>query len=242
MLLAVILIVILILINPSPYCIFAWYRYGKSEYCRLTGNSYLYVLSDKGRYGEFLTYRKLAKIDGNKQFLFNIYIPKEDGTTTEIDALLIHETGLYVLESKNYSGWIFGTDTQKNWTQTLPQGKGRAPVKNKFFNPVMQNKGHTRALRTYLKDEQLPIRSVIVFSERCELKKVEITDSNCIVIKRDDLTWTMKALIKQAENILTAAGIDEIFQKLYPLTQMSDAQRQAHVDNINEKYKGGKKL
>ena len=57
------------------------------------------------------------------KFLFNIYIPKKGNETTEIDVLMISSKGLFVFESKNYSGWIFGGDNQKYWYQTLPSNR-----------------------------------------------------------------------------------------------------------------------
>ena len=95
--------------------------------------------------------------------LTNVYIPKNDGTTTEIDLLMINKTGIYVFESKNYSGWIFGDEKSKNWTQTLKGGK-----KNKFFNPILQNRAHINALKKLVKDvDSNNFYSYIVFSDRC---------------------------------------------------------------------------
>ena len=116
-------------------------KYEKTEYYLQTKIPYGSVRFDKGRLGEFYTYRYLKILEGYKRFLFNVYLPKENGETTEIDVILLHETGIYVFESKNYSGWIFGTETQQYWTQTLPVGKGKSQ-KTKFFNPIIQNKVH----------------------------------------------------------------------------------------------------
>lgn len=64
----------------------------------------------KGRYGEMLTAGKLhfLRLLGHKgKVLSNVYIPKEDGETSEIDVMFLTEKGIFVIESKNYSGWIF---------------------------------------------------------------------------------------------------------------------------------------
>ena len=97
--------------------------------------------------------------------------------------MLLHDSGLYVFESKNYSGCIFGTETQKNWTQTLPMGKGKSK-KNHFFNPIIQNKGHIKWLKTYLQSNNFPIFSCIVFSDRCTLKNINLTSGEHDVINR----------------------------------------------------------
>lgn len=147
------------------------------------------TIFDKGSYGEFLTFCMLEKA-GENNILTNIYLPKKDGTTTEIDLLMVDTTGIYVFESKNYSGWIFGDEKSKMWTQSLKGGH-----KNKFFNPIWQNKGHISALDNYL-DGQFSeaFYSYIIFSERCELKKVNFSSSNISVIKRNKLIHEYKKI------------------------------------------------
>ena len=87
-------------------------RYKKTEYYIQTKNPYGKMRRNKGQQGEFYTYKNLRPLKGYKRFLFNCYLPKEDGETTEVDVILLHESGIYVFESKNYSGWIFGTESQ----------------------------------------------------------------------------------------------------------------------------------
>ena len=72
-----------------------------------------------GQFGEFATEFALTNdnLDGELVVLKNLYVPLQ-GKTTEIDLLMIHEKGIFVFESKNYSGWIFGSSDQLNWTQS----------------------------------------------------------------------------------------------------------------------------
>ncbi|MGN0666312.1 MAG: NERD domain-containing protein [Huintestinicola sp.] len=208
-------------------------EYKKSEYYQQSNTPMLSTITDKGKYGEYLTYRNLMGIEGHKKFLFNCYIPKENDETTEIDVIMIHETGIYVFESKNYSGWIFGTETNKQWTQTLPAGKGRSH-KSHFLNPIMQNKLHIKWLRSYLSTE-LPIFSFIVFSERCTLKDIKLTSSTHYVIQRNYILEAVRNVITANSCVLSAADIDSLYDRLYALTQVSDAVRTEHVRQINEK-------
>lgn len=63
-----------------------------------------------GRRGEKLTERelKLVKFFGRDgKVLRNVYVPKDNGETSEIDVLFITQKGIFVFESKNYSGWMF---------------------------------------------------------------------------------------------------------------------------------------
>ena len=230
---------ILMLLLPLLACfgLYLWFqiaKYKRTEYFKQTGNSYFSVLFDKGRLGEYYTYRYLKGLKGTKKFLFNIYFPKDNGETTETDVLLLHDSGIYVFESKNYSGWIFGTETQPYWTQTLPTGRKRSH-KSRFFNPILQNKVHLKWLHRYLEDERLPMYSYIVFSDRCTLKDITLTSAEHHVINRYNILPAVKENSKRAGKLLTPEQIDVLYEKLYPLTQVDKAQKLAHVEAVRQK-------
>ena len=67
---------------------------------------------ERGDAGENIIYSALNKVRGRKALLPNCYIPVGQKGTTEIDMIFLHESGLYVIESKNYSGWIFGNEAR----------------------------------------------------------------------------------------------------------------------------------
>lgn len=212
------------------------YKYRKSTYYTTTKLPYLKVRFDIGLNGEYLTYKKLQSYEKrNAKFLFNCYLPKRDGTTTEIDVMLIDTSGIYVFESKNYSGWIFGKETAKTWTQTLPQGRGKKAHKEQFLNPIFQNKLHIRCLQEVLEKETL-IHSVVVFSERCTFKNVDV--QNNIVIKRSDLSIVVKKIALKYKDSLTPDEVKMLYEKLYPYTQVTEQVKRNHVTSIKEKEMG----
>ncbi len=210
------------------------YRYKKTAYYHQTHISYLSVVFNKGRLGEYYTYKYLKKLEGYQRYLFNVYLPKDDGETTELDVVLLHESGIYVFESKNYSGWIFGTEFQPYWTQTLPTGRGRSQ-KNSFYNPVLQNKGHLKWLQAFLNDQSLSFYSFIVFSDRCTLKKVSTSSENLYVLNRYNLLSKVRQVAAETGNHLSTDKIDELFATLYPLTQKSEAEKQIHINQVKQK-------
>ena len=184
---------------------------------------------NKGNFGEFQSYKHLFLTPGKREFIHNCYLPVENGLS-EIDLLMIHETGLYVIESKNFSGWIFGDEKQKEWTQILAGGK----QKNRFYNPIWQNAGHINALREFFSDyKDVPIFSLVVFSERCELKKITLHSNNALVIKRDQLKSTFKKQI-QGKSKCSSEMMKNIYQRLLPLCKMDDEVKQQHTDRIND--------
>lgn len=183
---------------------------------------------DKGAYGEWLTEYLFGNnnIKGYSKSLHNIYIPYR-GKTSEIDVLLVHEKGIFVIESKNYSGWIFGNAEQANWTQCLPNKD-----KNKFYNPIKQNRTHINALSRFLEIDKNKMTSFIVFSERCELKKVPDDTEEFIILRRQFLLKRVRQELEKQEKIFSKEEIDEIILKLIPLTNVSDEIKQKHIEEI----------
>ena len=217
--------------------------------------------SDKGAYGEDLIHKEIKgfEIDGGK-ILRNIYIPREGAESTEIDLVLIYKGGIYVLESKNYSGWIFGSDDAKMWTQCLTQGRNKAAIKNQFLNTIYQNKLHIECLKKLLNDyasgefserkreelvnsnffenklkKQVPIHSIIVFSERCKLRDIKLTRNDTFVVKINDLKELIFNLNVKYYNCLNDNDIEWIYSVLQSYTMVSENFKEKHIENIRSK-------
>lgn len=231
------LVIVLIVIALSIIYLYAENKeYKEGTYYKLTNIPLLKLKNDIGKYGEYLTYKYLKRYEEDgARFLFNIYVPKTDETTTEIDALMISKKGLFVFESKNYSGWIFGKDNQRFWYQTLPSGRGRSH-KEKFYNPVFQNNTHIKYLKRNLGDD-IPMYSIITFSERCVFKSIVVNNKNIKVIHRQQVNAVVTSICNKIPNdVLTAAQIDKIYNTLYPHTQVDDNIKQKHIEDIQNKY------
>lgn len=194
------------------------------------------ILDEKwtGRYGEKLTARelKLAGIFGKKgKILRNIYLPKENGETAEIDVIYITKKGIFIFESKNYSGWIFGDEKSRYWTATLPNG-----VKNRFYNPIWQNNSHMKWMRKYI-GEDIPLFSIIVFSNRCGLKKVTVYSEDIKVIQRDQTYAAVRDIWKANHDAFSDEQVEKLYVSLKNLTNVDEAVKQAHIESIEKKYK-----
>jgi restriction system protein len=112
----------------------------------------------KGLMGEFII-NVFAQWQLDKEqyhLIKNITLATDDGTT-EIDHIIVSIYGVFVVETKNMKGWIFGSPHQKMWTQKIYKHK------NKFQNPLHQNYKHTKTLETLLELEESQVHSVIVF-------------------------------------------------------------------------------
>lgn len=214
--------------------IFLYYdhKYKKTSYYQCTGKPYLFVLNNSGRYGEYLAYKKLERLeDHGAKFLFNLYIPKANGETTEIDMIMICSKGVFVFESKNYSGWIFGSEKQVNWYQTLPTGKGKSH-KETFYNPIMQNQSHVKHLYEFIKG-MAPIYSVVVFSDKCTLMDVQINRSDVGVVHLSYLDQVVSTVLNQNNDvILDEKHVGLLYDQLYPCSQISEVQKAEHVQKV----------
>ena len=216
------------------YYIIVIKRYKESTYYKDTKLPYFAMRYDVGRLGEYLTYKYLRKYEEEgAKFLFNCYLDKDNGETTEVDVIMIHKSGIFVFESKNYSGWIFGEEKNKNWTQTLPQGK--KSHKEHFLNPILQNKLHIKWLKIKLNNENLPIHSIIVFSERCTLKKINVISPEIHVIKRNNIASIINQISVTYGEKITQIEINSMYDELYPHTQVGQEIRDKHVQNIESR-------
>jgi hypothetical protein len=205
-------------------------RFSRSVYSSASGNRFYKTISDKGAYGEFLVFELLESLGEGSRILANIYLPLENGRTTEIDLLMVHPTGIYVFESKNYSGWIFGDEKSRNWTQSLKGGK-----KTSFYNPVRQNKGHISALMDNLRDVgPESFFSYIVFSERCEIKKISNSSPNTSVLKRNSLKSALVSDISKRRKVFGESEISGIYGILSWYSLADDSIKSSHIRTIRE--------
>ena len=165
--------------------------------------------------------------------LQNLYIPKENGGTTEIDAVFICKKGLFVFESKNFAGYIFGDEKQREWTVSLLAGN--KTVKHKFYNPILQNNTHIRYLKRYL-NTPIPIYSVIVFSDRGELKKIPNNTESTTILQTREVQSYLSFLQFSSADVMTPDEVYDVFLKLLSLTIVSEEKQQDHITNIAAKY------
>lgn len=96
----------------------------------------------------------------------DLYLNNGNGQYSQIDVIVATKVGIVVFEIKEYGGWIFGNENQRNWTQILAYGKR----KYQFYNPILQNKKHIDDLKKFYRFDDIPFFSVIVFFGDCEFK------------------------------------------------------------------------
>lgn len=206
-----------------------FFNYNKSEYKKQTNNGLIKTIKDKGLYGEYKTFETIDKLNIYKKMYINAYIPKDDGTTTEIDLIMVCEHGLYIIESKNYGGFIYGNQDDHLWTQVFNRNS-----KFPFYNPIKQNENHIKAINKLLNLNEKAYDSYVVFSERCKLQNVKYDKNKVTVLKRNHIFDDLVNNVKQKDKLLTKKDIENIDSKLKQYICVTDEVKLKHIENIKK--------
>lgn len=188
------------------------------------------IIKDKNIYGQYQIFNTLNKLNG--KVLTNLCIPTSDNKTAEINLLLIHRTGIYIIDSKNYTGNIYASHESKYWLQVIDKN-----MRNRFYSPILQNKKHIKCLKKLLSDlDDKYFNLIILFNNKCNLKIMNIYDNNIKVIKRDFLEETLNKLIKSGRYILTEEEVNSIYDKLKKDTNINKELKGSYIKNFKETY------
>lgn len=187
-------------------------RYYGGEYFAETRHFYEEVFEDnsddgKGRLGECLIYEVLREMTGARRFLFGPTI-KIGNSEAEGDVLVLHETGIYVFESKNFSGRVSGSEGKKKWVQFL-NGWKHFPE-----NPVRQNERLIQNIFAFLGPEfcKVPYFSFVVLGAACTPGNICVETSEHAVVTPEYLKRGFPAWAERNCAVLDGAAIGELFR------------------------------
>lgn len=167
--------------------------------------------------------KKVAGIKGEKmllqavkftscggRILCNLKVPTKYNVT-EIDLVLLHQTGIYVFEAKNYSGSIYGRQQDEYWSQ-IKQHEEKS-----FYNPMKQNETHIRALSYYLHVPERNFCSYIVFGNQAILKEIERTNEDHYILNLKSLPQRLREETSMYDAIYTQAEVEKFYRSLQRL-------------------------
>lgn len=151
----------------------------------------------------------------------NVIIPSGNGTT-QIDHFLISPYGLFIIETKNRRGWIFGSGNQKRWTQSI-YGKNYS-----FQNPLRQVFRQKKVLSEFLEIKESKIHTVIYFAGDCKFR-TEMPDN---VIKT-----RLGRYVKQYKDVvLSTEEMDHIIEKIEHYVSESSLTTKDHMRSLRERH------
>ena len=177
----------------------------------------------KGWFGEKKTQFNLwLGLDSNLyQRFHDVIIPSSHGTT-QIDHILVSPFGVFIVETKNYKGWIYGSEDQSTWTQVIYKSK------HKFQNPLRQTHRHKKVLSKYLGIKETHIQTVISFVGDVELKTE---------LPSNVLTSRVSSYIKQFnEEVFSNDEVERITELLSNVKSEYNISKSEHIQSLEDRY------
>ena len=162
------------------------YKHDNTEFAQLTGYAFLDIVLNEKKRNLYKLMTQLDKVSGEHKVLIDLQLPVHN-TTYPLDAMLIHESGIYIINSVKKTGWILGNEEQAEWIEIKHKEKQEA-----FPNPTTVNKRIILALKDLLPEVNGDAYEAIsLFSDACSFQKVEIHSPNIEVMKKNELKlWT----------------------------------------------------
>ena len=175
--------------------------------------------SIKGRLGENKVSNILKRLS-DEYFVINDLLLKTSRGTTQIDHVVISKYGIFVIETKNYTGWIYGGENAENWTKNVYGNK------YSFRNPLKQNYAHIKALMEILGDSSSTVFiPIVAFSNQADIK-VQCSKE---VINFYELLRTISCYQQER---LTDTEVQQYVHKLSNLTEYTREEKKEHISNI----------
>lgn len=174
----------------------------------------------RGLFGE-LTVRAsmVLRLDGSEyRSLHNVTLSTRDGST-QIDHVVVSRFGVFVIETKNLTGWIFGDERSKQWTQSIYGHRYQ------FLNPLRQNYKHLKAMEDLLGLGPRCLHSVVVFTGNSRFK----TELPTNVLKRRALVPYIRS---KTETLLSAKQVEDAIRSLETAASSSVGTRRQHLQNL----------
>lgn len=184
-----------------------------------------YIPQIKGYIGEKQVRNQLSSLPSEKyKSIYNIMLRTEKGDTTQIDHIVVSVYGIFVIETKNYSGIITGTENTAKWTKHMYKKK------YSFQNPIRQNYGHIKALENLLGLKKDTFTSIITFTIGAKLHVKTTTP----VVYVPKLTKTIKSY---TDIKINPEQLKTIVDTIHNANIDSLETRREHIKSIKAKNK-----
>ena len=161
--------------------------------------------------------------------------------------MLLTEKALYVFEVKNYSGQIFGTEAQQNWTMTIKHVNRKKSKsgkvyyktnisKHQFYNPIKQNHTHINKILNLTNiSKSIPVINVVVFGDKAFIRDVKHSQDT-YVINRSDIYSLVTNQEQILQNSISTELLCDFADQLFAINITDKARRRKHVADIKKNH------
>ena len=153
--------------------------------------------------------------------VFNDVYLEIKGRSSQIDHVVISQYGVFVIETKNYSGAVYGGENAEKWTQYL-NGK-----KYDFQNPIKQNLSHVWAIKDTLHIAPSSIIPIVVFLNGADLH----CNTNSAVLYTGQL---LSYILSHKMVAFTADGVERLSQRLSKNIVTDPERKQKHIRSVRQ--------
>ncbi len=154
--------------------------------------------------------RKIAnKFKSNYHIFLNVPI-RYNHNRSEIDMLMVGENGVLIVEAKNHSGTICGSEKDERWTQTKHFRDGKV-TEGEMYNPLRQLARQRDILKHILqaKGQDVWLDGVVFFSNPFVKLNLNISGATSFVAEgEEELVRFVRAY--KSKKKLSPEQIDEI--------------------------------
>ena len=179
-----------------------------------------------GKAGEHWASEELKKLPQSEYHLLNDLLLKDSKGMHQIDHVVVSPYGIYVVETKNYSGAIYGDSKYPEWFSYLGKGK------RKIHSPLRQNYGHIQCLKELLGLDDSAFISIVCFSNRTKFKVKTHSDRE-FVVHTDDL----KSMVLD-HPLCMGLDMNAVASKLEELNITDKAARREHIRILQAAHSG----
>lgn len=158
------------------------------------------------------SYLRKFENDGGK-VVYDVYIPGINNLVGHVDAVLIHDSGIYLFDKRKYEGWISGNDSDENWTFT-----SKSEEQDIFLNPIKQSQAQISWMKKNM-NYIVEAYSVIIFPEQSNLISVSNSISNVKVIRGNDYRGIVESF-KVTRGVIFESEIEELYNEIKKFTKM----------------------
>ena len=183
-----------------------------------------------GDYGEKRVSSFLEDLDCEDYRVFNDLLIRDGRYTTQVDHVIISRYGVFVLETKNVHGNVYGGGNAEFWKQYLPDAGFKRyglTQEHQLRNPILQNEGHIKTLSRLVFGKDVPIYGIVVFPNGTD-----------IMVTADEPVlhmWEVVPYIKQYRDVVLSSDQMDFYRgRLLEVISVSESDRKTHLDNVHQ--------
>ena len=174
--------------------------------------------------------------DEKAKVLHNCYFLWPNGEPSESDLVMVTRRGIFVVECKDYSGYVEGTDSDGvyHWKHVIEHDNGTKDEYS-FLNPLYQNHKHIQCLKKNIDSTSIPIYSLVVFADKCDISRVRFSRPNTTVISFSRMCAQVVLMGASSRCFFSNDEIQQLCDAVRSVAGTPQEYKEQHIAGIRER-------